>query len=273
MPTTAEKVETFRTLHKKDAPFIMPNPWDAGSARVLESLGFRALATTSSGFALTLGRNDYRVARAEALAHARAVAAAVDVPVSADLENGFGLAPEDAAETIRLAGETGLAGGSIEDSSGDPEAPVIERARAVERVAAAVEAARAAPHGFVLTARAEGFLHGQDDLDEIIARLQAFEAAGADVLYAPGLPDIEAVRTVCAAVSKPVNVLAIGKLAGASLAELAEAGAARVSIGGLAAWFAYGAMAQAAAAMLREGRFEPLLPPAEGAKAVRAALA
>lgn len=271
-PTAAEKAARFRALHAPGAPFIMPNPWDAGSARILEALGAKALATTSSGFALTLGRRDYGVARDESLAHARAIVEAVDVPVSADLENGFGLAPEDASETIRLAAQTGLAGGSIEDSTGDRDAPIMDRALAVERVAAAVEAARAGGTGFVLTARAEAFLWGRGDLDEVIARLNAFADAGADILFAPGLPDLGAVKSVCASVSKPVNVLPIMGLEKHTLEDFAAAGAARLSAGGALAFSAYGALAETAGAVLREGRFDAWNAYAEGGKAVRRAL-
>lgn len=266
---TTEKVETFRTLHKPGAPFIIANAWDAGSARILEGLGFPALATTSSGFALTLGRRDYGVTREEALAHGRLLASAVDIPVSADLENGFGVSPEDAAETIRMAAGAGLAGGSIEDSSGEDGAPIIGKKLAVERIAAAAEAARDAKDGFVLTARAEGFLHGQGDLKEVIERLQAFGEAGADILFAPGLPDLEAVKAVCSSVGKPVNVLIYGGLARCSLEELAEAGAARLSLGGGLAFSAYGALAESASAILKDGRFDALASHAEGAKTAR----
>jgi 2-methylisocitrate lyase-like PEP mutase family enzyme len=265
----AAKIDRFRRLHVKGAPFVIPNPWDAGSARTLEGLGFAALATSSSASALTLGRLDYGLAREEALAHCRLVAGAVDIPVTADLENGFGPAPEDCAETIRLAAETGLAGGSIEDSTGAPDAPVFERSRAAERVAAAAEAARAAPQGFVLTARAEGFLHGRGDLAEIIARLQAFEAAGADVLFAPGLPDLAAVRSVAAAVSKPLNVLVMDRLAEARLADFAAAGAARLSLGSALAYAAYGALAAIAETIRREGAFASMSAHDAGANRVR----
>lgn len=269
MPSTKQRVSLFRDLHQPGQPFIIPNPWDAGSARILEGLGYKALATTSSGFALTLGRRDYGVSRDEALAHAQALAHAVDIPVSADLENGFGPDPEDAAETIRLAAMTGLAGGSIEDSTGDEAEPVFGRAFAVERVAAAAQAARQAPNGFVLTARAEAFLYGRGDLDEIIERLNAFAGAGADVLYAPGLPDLAAVKTVCASVSKPVNVLIYGKLAEHRLEEFAEAGAARLSIGGGLAWPAYGALAEIAEGIRTSGGFSGLKSHTAGAAKVR----
>jgi 2-methylisocitrate lyase-like PEP mutase family enzyme len=210
-----------------------------GSARLLERLGFAALATTSSGFALSLGRLDYGVSRDDALAHCRALASAVEVPVSADLENGFGPEPDHAADTVARAARTGLAGGSIEDSTGDPAHPVFELPRAVERVHAAAEAARAAPGGFVLTARAEQLLYGDRDLDAVIRRLQAFSEAGADVLFAPGLRDFESVRTLCASLDKPVSVLAYGALRSLPLDALGQAGAARVSVGGALAYAAY----------------------------------
>lgn len=267
MTSVAEKVRAFRALHRKGAAFIIANPWDAGSARILEGIGCKALASTSSGFAMTLGRKDYSVARAEAIAHGAALAAAVDIPVSADLENGFGTRPEDAAETIRLAAMTGLAGGSIEDSSGDKSHPIIEESLAVERVAAAVEAARAAKDGFVLTARAESFLHGGTDLGAVIRRLQAFEKAGAEVLFAPGLPDMAAVKAVCDAVSTPVNVLVLFGLRKHTVSEFAAAGAARLSIGGGFAWSAYGTLANAAA-MLEDGGFAFLDTHPERAKII-----
>lgn len=257
MIAPAEKTAAFLDLHKSSEPFVIPNPWDAGSARILEGFGFKALATTSSGIALTLGRHDYAITREESLSNASAIVNAVDIPVTADLENGFGLTPKDTRETIRLAIEIGLCGGSIEDSSGDDNAPIIDKALAVERIAAAAEAAREPENGFLLTARAEGFLHGQKDLDEVIARLQAFEKQGADVLYAPGLPNMDAVRAVCASVSKPVNVLIHGALAKHNIAEFAEAGVARLSIGGGLASPAYATLVQAQG-MLSEGRFDML---------------
>lgn len=258
MHATAEKIARFRALHVKGAAFLIPNFWDAGSARILEGLGFPALASTSSGFALTKGRRDYAVTRDEAIAHAGEVCAAVSAPVSADLENGFGPSAEDCAETIRLAAAAGLCGGSIEDSSGDPAQPIVEKGLAVARVVAAVEAARAAPGGFVLTARAEAFLYGDADLDEVIARLQAFEAAGADVLFAPGLPDLDAVKTVCDAVSRPVNVLIYGALARHSVEDFAKAGVARLSLGGALASEAYATLAEQASAIRDVGRFDML---------------
>jgi 2-methylisocitrate lyase-like PEP mutase family enzyme len=267
MATMDEKTERFRAMHRPGAPFVIPNPWDIGSARMLEGLGFKALATTSSGFALTKGRRDYGVTRDEALGHCRDIAGAVDVPVTADLENGFGARPEDAAETIRLAAQTPLCGGSIEDASGDADEPVFSQSLAVERIAAAAEAARAAPNEFALTARAEAFLYGRGELDEIITRLNRFADAGADILYAPGLPDMDAVRAVCAGVSKPVNVLIYGDLKKHSIAEFADAGATRLSVGGGLAWSAYGTLADAAA-MLTNGSFDMLGANSDGAKQV-----
>lgn len=223
-----EKGGRFRALHAAPGAFVMPNPWDAGSARLLASLGFAALATSSSASAGTLGRRDYGLTRAQALAMARAIVEAVDLPVSADLEDGFGVAPETVAETVRLAAEIGLAGCSIEDAPGGSAAH--DFGLATERVAAAVEAARALPFPFVLTARAENFLRGKRDLDDTIARLVAYERAGADVLFAPGVTDLDAIRAICAAVSKPVNVIAGSKGTGFTVAQLAEAGVKRISV-------------------------------------------
>ena len=207
-PTQAEKAERFQALHRGAEPFIVANAFDAGSARILAGLGFEALATTSGGFAGTLGRCDGEVTRDEAMIHARAVADAVDLPVSGDLENGFGHEPEAAAETVTRAAEAGLVGCSIEDYTGDPERPFYGFELAAERIAAAAEAARSTGFRFTLTARSECFIRGLPDLDEVIARLQAYERAGADVLMAPALPDLAAVRAVCQAVSKPVNFMA-----------------------------------------------------------------
>lgn len=265
--THADKVRRFLDLHQASDPFVIPNPWDQGSARILEGLGFKALATTSSGFALTKGRYDYGVTQKETLSHCSDIAAAVDIPVTADLENGFGPAPEDAAETIGIAAETGICGGSIEDASGDDDDPIYDQSLAVERITAAVEAARNSKDGFILTARAEAYLHGRGELDAVIARLQAFEEAGADVLYAPGLPDLEAVRAICASVSKPVNVLIHGGLAAHHVEDFAEAGAARLSIGGALAWSAYGTLADATQ-ILNEGSFAALSANRDGAKQV-----
>jgi 2-methylisocitrate lyase-like PEP mutase family enzyme len=225
---TAEKALRFRKLHEGPGAFLIANAWDAGSARILAGLGFQALATSSGACAGTLGRRDGAVTRDEALAHARAIVMATDLPVSADLEKCFADAPEAAAETIRLAGAVGLVGGSIEDASGSKDKPIFDFEHAVERVAAAAEAARGLP--FMLTARTENFLRGRPDLDDTIRRLQAFEKAGADVLMAPGLPDLAAVRAVCAAVKKPVNFMAGIKGKSFPVRELEAAGVRRVSL-------------------------------------------
>lgn len=228
--TQSDKAARFRALHDGPGAFVIANPWDAGSARILAALGFPALATSSGASAGTLGRRDGEVTRDEALAQARAIVEATDLPVSADLEKGFGDAPAAAAETIRRAAEAGLVGGSIEDASGDKDQPLYVLNHAIERVAAAVEAARTLPFPFTLTARAENFLRGNPDLDDTIRRLQAFEKAGADVLFAPGLPDLAAVRAVCAAVSKPVNFMVAIRGKSFTLAELEAAGVRRISL-------------------------------------------
>jgi 2-methylisocitrate lyase-like PEP mutase family enzyme len=228
--TQADKAQRFRVLHEGPGAFIMPNPWDAGSARVLASLGFPALATSSGAFAGTSGRRDGRVKREEALAHARAVAGAVDQPVSADLENGFGHAPGFAAETVRLATATGLVGCSIEDATNEKEKPLYDFGHAVERIAAAAEAAHSMPFAFTLTARSENFLRGNPDLDDTIKRLRAYENAGADVLMAPGLPDLAAVKRVCAALSKPFNFMVGIKGKSFTATALAEVGVRRISL-------------------------------------------
>jgi len=228
--TQGEKAARFQALHKGPGAFVIPNPWDAGSARILAGLGFTALATSSGASAGTLGRRDGQVTRDEALAHARAIVAATDLPVSADLEKGFGDAPAVAAETIRLAAEVGLVGGSIEDATGDKNKPLYDLSLAAERVAAAAEAARALSFPFILTARAESYLRGNPSLDDTIRRLQAFEKAGADVLFAPGLPDLAAVRAVCAAVSKPVNFMAGIQGKSFTVADLTAAGVKRISL-------------------------------------------
>ena len=225
-----EKANRFRALHQAPGPFVIPNPWDAGSARILAALGFQALATSSGAAAGTLGRRDGRVTREEALAHCRAIVGATDLPVAADLEKGFGDAPAVAAETIRLAASVGLVGGSIEDATGDKQKPLYDVGLATERVAAAVEAARALPFPFTLTARSENYLRGNPSLEDTIRRLQAFEEAGADVLMAPGLPDLAAVRAVCAAVGKPVNFMVGIRGKSFTVAELAAAGVKRISL-------------------------------------------
>jgi len=220
----------LRALHASSDTFVIPNVWDGASALMMQALGFKALATSSAACANTLGRSDGQITREEALAHARTIVSVSSCPVSADLENGFGHEPARAAETIRLAAAAGLVGGSIEDASGDARAPIYELTHAVERVAAAVEAARALPFPFTLTARAENFLHGRPDLDDTIKRLQAFERAGADVLFAPGLPDLGAVRRVCQAVKAPVNFMVGIPGKSFSVAELAAAGVKRISL-------------------------------------------
>lgn len=229
-PTQAEKGARFAALHDGPGAFVIANPWDAGSARILAGLGFKALATSSGASAAVYGRRDGRITREEALAHVRAIVEATDLPVSADLEKGFGDTPEDAAETIRQGALAGLVGGSIEDASGDAARPLYDIGHAAERVAAAAQAARSLPFRFMLTARTENFLRGNPDLDDTIRRLQAFEKAGADVLMAPGLPDIAAVRAVCAAVSKPVNFMAGIRGKSPSVAELEAAGVRRISL-------------------------------------------
>ncbi len=227
--TQSEKAAQFQALHRRAGTFLIPNPWDAGSARVLAGLGFEAFATSSGAAAATLGRRDGKLTRAEALACARAIAEATDVPVSADLENGFGNAPAVVAETVRLAADAGLVGCSIEDATGDKNRPLFEIQEAAERVAAAVQAARSLPFPFMLTARAENFVRGKPDLDDTIKRLQAYEKAGAEVLFAPALPDLAAVRAVCSAVSKPVNFMVGIRGKSFTVSELAEAGAKRIS--------------------------------------------
>jgi 2-methylisocitrate lyase-like PEP mutase family enzyme len=226
----SDKATRFRALHQGPGAFVIPNPWDAGSARILAGLGFEALATSSGASAGILGRRDGKVTREEALAHARAIVAATDLPVSADLEKGFGDAPAVAAETIRLAAEVGLVGGSIEDATGDKDKPLYDLSLAAERVAAAVQAARALSFPFTLTARAENYLRGNPNLDDTIKRLQAFEKAGADVLFAPGLPDLESVRAVCAAISRPFNFMVGIKGKSFTVAELTAAGVKRISL-------------------------------------------
>ena len=255
MLSHAEKANRFRALHERPGTFIIPNPWDVGSARLLEHVGFEALATTSAGVAFNVGRPDGHITRDEKLAHCRDVCAATDLPVNADLEKCFADDPAGVAETIRLAAATGLAGGSVEDSTGDPAKPIFDFDLAVERVRAAVAAARAQPIPFMLTARAENLLHGRKDMADTIKRLQAFEAVGADVLYAPGLSTIEEVRAVVTAVKKPVNVLMIGAAKEFTQASLAAAGVKRISVGGGLSRIAYGAVLTAAQEMKDKGTF------------------
>jgi 2-methylisocitrate lyase-like PEP mutase family enzyme len=225
-----DRAKRFKALHDAPGAFVIANAWDVGSARVLAGLGFEAIATSSGAFANVLGRRDGQVTRDEALAHCAAICGAVQVPVSADLENGFGHEPQTCAQTIRMGAAAGLVGGSIEDATGDAARPLYPLAQAVERVAAAVEAARSLPFPFLLTARAENFLCGNPDLDDTIARLQAFEKAGADVLFAPGLPDLAAVRAVCGALAKPVNFMVGIKGKSFTVAQLRDAGVRRISL-------------------------------------------
>lgn len=249
------KGEVFRALHHQPGAFIIPNPWDIGSARILAALGFPALATTSAGMAFTLGLADGQVTREVALAHGEIIARATVLPVSADLEKGFGDSPEAVAETVRAAALVGLAGCSIEDHTGDPANPIFSFDLAVARIAAAVAARDQLGHDFVLTARCENLLWGRDDLDDTIRRLQAFAAAGADVLYAPGLRDLEAVRLVCASVDKPVNVIAGLPGTDFSLPDLAAAGAKRISVGSGPARVAFAACIAAGREMIDHGTF------------------
>jgi 2-methylisocitrate lyase-like PEP mutase family enzyme len=256
MKTQAEKAAEFQGLHEAPGTFVIPNPWDAGSAVILAAIGFPALATTSAGFAFSIGRADGAVGRDAMLEHARDIVAATDLPVSADLENGYGDAPEDAAETIRLAAEAGLCGASIEDATGRADDPIYPFDHAVERVAAAVAAARALSHAFVLTARAENLLHGRDDLADTTRRLVAFAEAGADVLYAPGLRTAEEVAAVVRAVApKPVNVLVGGPGPGFTVASLQALGVKRISVGSALARTALGAFVRAAEEIKMEGTF------------------
>ncbi|SIT46727.1 putative carboxyvinyl-carboxyphosphonate phosphorylmutase [Paraburkholderia piptadeniae] len=255
MTSQADKARAFRALHEASDPFVIPNPWDIGSARLLEALGFKALATTSAGYAFSRGLPDNAVGREQMIRHLADLAPATNLPVSADLENGFGDAPEDAAETIRQAAAAGVVGGSIEDATGRAGDPIYAHGLAVERVRAAVEAARALPFPFTLTARAENYLVGRPDLADTIRRLQAFQEAGADVLYAPGLKTREDIAAVVSSVDRPVNVL-MG-MAGMpfSVEELAQMGVKRISVGGALARAALGAMMRAAKEMLERGTF------------------
>jgi 2-methylisocitrate lyase-like PEP mutase family enzyme len=250
--TQEQKAATFQTLHRGD-PFVIPNPWDAGSARVLEALGFEALATTSSGFAFTLGRLDGAATLDDVVEHVALVARTTDLPISVDLENGYGAAPESAAHAIERVAEAGAVGGSIEDY--DPSGRIYDVDHAAARVAAAAEAAHRLPFPFVLTGRAENHIRGNPDLDDTIARLEAYDRAGADVLYAPGLRTPDEIRAVCDAVAKPVNVLAVPTL---SFAEIVAAGAQRVSVGGALTWVAAKALVDAATAIRDQGDLSAL---------------
>lgn len=252
--TQQERAEKFKALHEHEGAFVIPNPWDIGSARLLAGLGFEALATTSAGLANSLGRLDGQVARHEAIEHCRSLCAATRLPVSADLENCFADEPKEAAAAILLGARAGLVGCSIEDYSGDPSNPIYDFKLAVERVHAAAEAAQSLDFPFTLTARAENLLRGRNDLDDTIRRLQAFEAAGADVLYAPALTTLDEVRLVTSAVGKPVNVLGT-MLKGVTIAELADAGAKRISVGGALARAAITALVRAGTEMRDQGSF------------------
>jgi 2-methylisocitrate lyase-like PEP mutase family enzyme len=253
MTGQAEKASRFLSLHHGERPLLLPNPWDQGSARLLASLGFAALATTSSGYAATLGRPDGSVTREEALEHAASIVQVTDLPVSADLENAFADDPDGVAETLRLALGAGLAGCSVEDHTRRDDAPIYEAGLAAERVAAAAAVAHGGPVRLVLTARAENYLYGRKDLADTIARLQAYQEAGADVLYAPGLTSLEEIRQLVASLDRPVNVLA---MAGApSVSELAGAGVSRVSVGGAFAFAALGAVVEAARELSEQGTY------------------
>jgi uncharacterized protein (TIGR03085 family) len=270
MTTQSEKAARFLELHRPGNPLLLPNPWDEGSARVLASLGFQALATTSSGFAATLGRLDGSVSRGVALAHAATIVASAELPVSADLENGYADEPAGVARTVVLAVEAGLAGCSVEDFTGREDEPIYDSGLAAERVAAAVEAAHAGPVHLVLTARAENYLHGRPDLADTIARLQAYQAAGADVLYAPGLKSLADIRQVVMSVDRPVNVVAGAGVPPVS--ELAEAGVSRVSVGGAFAFAALGALVDAATELRDKGTYGYLAGAAVGRDAIQRAV-
>jgi 2-methylisocitrate lyase-like PEP mutase family enzyme len=271
--TQAEKAKRFQELHAREGAFVIPNPWDAGTAAILTRLGFEALATTSAGLAFALGRPDGRglISREETLANARAVVEATHLPVAADLENGFGDSPDEVAETIRRAADAGLVGGSIEDAPGDPSNPIYDFQQAVERVATAAAAAHSLPFPFILVARAENYLHGRPDLDDTIRRLQAFADAGADALFAPGLTREEDIRAVCSAVTKPVNMIMGIKNAPFSVAELAAMGVRRISVGSSLTRAALGAFVRAAREIREHGTFgyaDDALPYAEAQELV-----
>lgn len=255
MRSQAEKASTFRALHERAGAFIIPNPWDAGTARMLAASGFEALATTSLGVANGLGRADSKVTRDEVIANCRAIAEATDLPVNVDLENGFAHAPEDAAASIRLAAEAGAVGGSIEDATGDPKDRIYDFELAVARVRAAAEVAHSLPVPFLLTARAENLLHGRNDMADTIRRLQAYQEAGADVLYAPGLRNLAEVRQMVEAVKRPFNVVTGWLDPDITAADLAAAGAKRISVGGALSRLALATFATAVRAMKEQGSF------------------
>jgi 2-methylisocitrate lyase-like PEP mutase family enzyme len=255
--TQAEKAHSFRALHVRSGIFVMPNPWDAGTAKLFASLGFEALATTSLGLASSRGRVDgtLSISREELISNCREIASATELPVNADLENGYADDPDEAATIIRLAADAGIVGGSIEDATGDAAKPIYDFDLAVERVAAAARAAHSLPFPFTLTARAENYLHGRPDLDDTIRRLQAFAAVGADVLYAPGLRDLATIRRVVAAVQKPVNVVMSSADPEITVQQLAGAGVKRISVGGALSRLAFAAVREAAVAMRDAGSF------------------
>jgi 2-methylisocitrate lyase-like PEP mutase family enzyme len=255
MVTQAEKGQHFRALHERDGIFIIPNPWDVGTARLLARLGFEALATTSMGFAFSIGRLDSTVDRALVLEHIGEIASAADLPVSADLENGYGDSPEIVADTIKLASAAGVVGGSIEDATGRPAQPIYDKEHAVERIRAAVSTARALPFDFTLTARCENYLHGRPDLKDTIARLQAYQEAGADVLYAPALATKDEIAAVVSSVDRPVNVLMGLQGVQLNVAELRSLGVKRISVGSALNRAALGAFLRAAREMRDHGTF------------------
>jgi 2-methylisocitrate lyase-like PEP mutase family enzyme len=256
MKDQERKGNAFRELHQRDGAFIIPNPWDIGTARLLAHLGFEALATTSAGYAFSVGKQDNTISRDEMMAHVTAIAIATDLPVSADLENGFGDSPEIVAETIRIAAAAGLVGGSIEDSTKSPDVPIYEHELAVERIRAAAEAARSLEFPFTLTARAENYLVGRPDLKDTIKRLQAYQEAGADVLYAPGLTSRDDIAVIVSSVDRPVNVVMGLQGVRLSLAELSELGVKRVSVGSALSRAALGAFLRAAKEMREHGTFD-----------------
>jgi 2-methylisocitrate lyase-like PEP mutase family enzyme len=258
MRTQAERARAFRTLHERPGIFVMPNPWDAGTAKLFASLGFEALATTSFGLANALGRVDgtLAVSREELIDNCREIAVATDLPVNADLENGYADEPGKAAQIIRMAAEAGVVGGSIEDATGRDDKPIYDFNLAVERVAAAAEAAHSLPFPFTFTARAENFLHGRRDLDDTVKRLQAFAKAGADVLYAPGLRDLATIRQVAAAVSKPINIVMSAADPDITTQQLADVGVKRISVGGSLSRLAFAAVRDAAIAMRDQGSYQ-----------------
>jgi 2-methylisocitrate lyase-like PEP mutase family enzyme len=266
MKTQAQKASDFAALHAAPGCFVIPNPWDPGSARTLAALGFKALTTTSAGYARSIGVTDYRAGREHVMEHIRLMAPAIDIPLAADLENGFGDAPEDCAETIRLGADAGLVGGSIEDFTGDRSNPLHETARAADRVRAAAEAAKRLPFKFMLCARAENYLHGRQDLADTIKRLQAYQEAGADVLFAPGLNTSEEIRTVCSSVDRPVNVMGGARKEHLTIAQIGELGVKRVSLGGMMQAIAASAMIHAAREIAESGTFgfaKGMIPGAE----------